>query len=232
MVILANAEAATEWIPEHRIALTAIRAAYKYEHEHDSSSLTAIMKELTTVDESCDRRRAPASEANAAAVGDHLGIFSGIIEEYVKTGNHGEANAVAYDTDSSDGTRRDCGRSKSRKATTRGRSSVSSPSTSRSPSRSASPPRRRKSKHRDGSRGKDRGKDKDKTKIRNKKNDCPHCAAVDPPRPKPHPSLAQSKCPWSKKYKGWRPEWICGRVGIQFKARYQFSEEMVRKVNK
>ena len=32
MVILANIEAATEWSPEHRIGLTAIRAAYKYEH--------------------------------------------------------------------------------------------------------------------------------------------------------------------------------------------------------
>ena len=82
-----------------------------------------------------------------------------------------------------------------------------------------------------GSGGKDRGKDKDKTKIRNKKNDCPHCAAVDQPRLKPHPGLAQSKFPWSKKYKVWRPDWICGKMGIQFKVRDQFSEEMGRKVD-
>ena len=98
------------------------------------------MKELATADELRDRRRAPAPEANAVAVGDHLGILSGMIKEYFDTGNHGESNAVAYDTDSSNRTCRDRGRSKSRKATTRRRSPTSSPSTSRSPLRLASPP--------------------------------------------------------------------------------------------
>ena len=81
MVILTNVKAETEWIPEHQIALNTICTEYRYENEHDSSSLTAIMKELATADESRDRRRSPAPEANAAAVGDHLGILSGMIEE-------------------------------------------------------------------------------------------------------------------------------------------------------
>ena len=166
MVILANSEAATEWIPEHRIALTAIRAAYKYEHEHDSSSLTAIMKELATAEESRDRCKAPAPEAYAATGGYHLGILSGMIEDYIKTGNHGEANAVAYDTDSSDRTRRDHGRSKIRKATTRRRSPIRSPSTSLPPLRLAPPPAQEVQKQ-----GQEQGKGPRKRQGQNKKKD-------------------------------------------------------------
>ena len=125
------------------------------------------MKELATADESRDRRRSPAPEANAAAVGDHLGILSGMIKEYVETSNHGEAKEVAYDTDSSDGTCRDRGRSKSRKATTQRRSPVSSPSTSRSPSRSASPPLAQEVQ----TQGQEQGKGPRKIQGQNKKKE-------------------------------------------------------------
>ena len=151
------------------------------------------MKEIATADELHDRRRSPALEANTAAVGDHLGILSGMIEEYVEMGNHGKANKVAYDTDSSDGTRHDRGRRKQE-------SDHPAPLSRQLPihvplplALGTHPPRCRNSKHRDRSRGRDRGKDKDKTKRKNKKNDFPHCAAVDPPHLKTHPSLAQSK---------------------------------------
>ena len=68
MIILANVEEAAKWSPEHRIALTAIRARYPYEHPHDAVSMRYVLWKLAIADESRDRRSAPIPTAKAAAV--------------------------------------------------------------------------------------------------------------------------------------------------------------------
>ena len=33
----------------------------------------------------------------------------------------------------------------------------------------------------------------------------------------PPKSIPHSKCNYNKKYKGWRPEWVCNKLGIDYK---------------
>lgn len=30
-------------------------------------------------------------------------------------------------------------------------------------------------------------------------------------------SIPHSKCNYNKKWKGWRPEWVCKKIGIEYK---------------
>ena len=53
---------------------------------------------------------------------------------------------------------------------------------------------------------------------------CPHCKKYE--RKFAHPWLDDNKCGWNKKYKGWRPEWMCSKLGIKYKPRMEFSRDM------
>ena len=60
-------------------------------------------------------------------------------------------------------------------------------------------------------------------------NDCKHCKAVDPPRqncPLGNGTGSKSKCLCNPAYKGWRPDWICGRRVIVFKKKGKFSKAL------
>ena len=245
MIILANVEEAAKWSPEHRIALTAIRARYPYEHPHDAVSMRYVLSQLAVADESRDRRGAPTPTANAAAVSnadEQLDALGNLLNEYAEDDTvDGDANAAIEDgwISASEGR----GRSKSRKHTSRRRSF--SPDSSRSPStsrtRSPSPPkhrwrrdrdrdRRRSSRHggRDRSRGRGRGQSRHSDSD-DEPNDCKHCKAVDPPRrncPLGNGPGSKSKCLWNPAYKGWHPDWICGRMGIVFKKKSKFSKAL------
>lgn len=53
---------------------------------------------------------------------------------------------------------------------------------------------------------------------------CPHCKKHK--RKTAHPWLEESKCGWNPKYKGWRPEYICEKLEIDYKPKYKFSKDM------
>eukprot|EP00956_Cyclotella_meneghiniana_P038421 scaffold154279_cov36-Cyclotella_meneghiniana.AAC.1 len=80
-----------------------------------------------------------------------------------------------------------------------------------------------RSKSRDrGNNGQGRSKSRDKAKGIN--NDCPGCKEFK--RRKRHPNINNAKCFWNKKYKGFRPAWICQEMEIPYKGRHKFSSDM------
>ena len=80
-----------------------------------------------------------------------------------------------------------------------------------------------RSKSRDRSNnGRNRSKSRDKTKSIN--NDCPGCKEFK--RRKRHPNVDNAKCFWNKKYKGFRPAWICQEMEIPYKGRHKFSSAL------
>ena len=82
---------------------------------------------------------------------------------------------------------------------------------------------RRKSS-RDKSRDRSRGSSKSRSTPTSINNDCPGC--VEFKRRRRHPNVPNEKCFWNKKYKGFRPIWICDEMDIKYKGRHKFSEEM------
>ena len=211
MIILANVEEAAKWSPEHRIALTAIRARYPYEHKHDDTSMRFVLEKLAVADESRDRRLAPVPVANAAAVSsaeEQLGELNSMLQEYgADDTDDGDANTVIEDGWITAGR----GRSKGRKAGSRRRSPSDSRSPSTSRSRSPSPPRRSRRRERDrdrrrsqsrySSRGKSRGRGRSRyDSDDDEPNNCKHCNAIEPPRnkcPLRNGDGSKSKCPWN-----------------------------------
>ena len=58
-------------------------------------------------------------------------------------------------------------------------------------------------------------------------NNCKHCNAIDPPRKNcTVGGGSKAKCLWNPDYKGWRPDWVCGRMGIVFKKKGKFTKEL------
>ena len=202
-----------------------------------------VLSQLAIRDESRDRRGAPTPTANAEAVSnadEQLDALSNLLNKYAEDDTvDGDANAAIEDgwISASEGR----GRSKSRRQTSRRRSffpdSSRSPSTSRTCSPSPSKhrrrcdrDRRRSSRHggRDKSRGRGRGQSPHSDSD-DEPNDCKHCKAVNPPRrncPLGNGTGSKSKCLWNPAYKGWRPDWICGRMGIVFKKKGKFSKAL------
>ena len=192
-----------------------------------------MLERLAITEESCDRRVAPAPVANAAAVSsteEQLGQLNNMLQEYAaEDTDDGDANTVIED----DWVTAGRGRSKSRKPSSRHRSPSDSrlPSTSRSPS----PPKRKKrsdrrSRSRYSSRGRYRGGGRGRhDSDEDEPNNCKHCKAIDPPRrncPLRNGDGSKPKCPWNPAYKGWRPDWICGRMGIVFKNKNKFTKAL------
>eukprot|EP00956_Cyclotella_meneghiniana_P004235 scaffold5184_cov39-Cyclotella_meneghiniana.AAC.4 len=73
-----------------------------------------------------------------------------------------------------------------------------------------------------GNNGRGRSKSRDKAKGIN--NDCPGCKEFK--RRKRHPNIDNAKCFWNRKYKGFRPAWICQEMEIPYKGRHKFSSDM------
>jgi len=74
VIILANMEWATRqsWGTEISVAHRTIKAKYRYDHTHNTASITEILKVLTGADEARDRRRAPALGEKAEMVSQGL----------------------------------------------------------------------------------------------------------------------------------------------------------------
>ena len=202
-----------------------------------------VLSQLAIRDESRDRRGAPTPTANAEAVSnadEQLDALSNLLNKYAEDDTvDGDANAAIEDgwIAASEGR----GRRKNRKPSSRRRSF--SPDSSRSPStsrtRSPSPPkysRRRDRDHRRDHRRASRHEDKNRSRGQSRHsddddepNDCKHCKAVDPPRrncPLGNGTGSKSKCLWNPAYKGWHPDWICGRMGVAFKKKGKFSKAL------
>ena len=69
-----------------------------------------------------------------------------------------------------------------------------------------------------------RSRSKDRRAPSNEPITCPHCKKWN--RTTAHPWLEDDRCGWNKKYKGWRPEWMCHRLGIDYKPKNKFKRSM------
>jgi hypothetical protein len=77
--------------------------------------------------------------------------------------------------------------------------------------------------HKSKSRHGGREKDKKGAMKQQEKNTCPHCKKFH--RIKPH-CVAEDKCMWSKKYKGYQFKSICDKLEVAFKPRHKFAADL------
>ena len=84
-------------------------------------------------------------------------------------------------------------------------------------------PRRARSKKRGGAQGrsKSRGRREEHTAAN---NPCRHCRKWE--RRSRHPHATEANCFWNKKWKGFRPQWVCRKMDVRYKARDEFPAEL------
>lgn len=70
--------------------------------------------------------------------------------------------------------------------------------------------------------GKDKARGRDEQTAAN--NPCRHCKKHG--RRNRHPKVVSSKCFWNKKYKGFRPRYVCRKLDIKYKSRDHFASNM------
>ena len=79
-------------------------------------------------------------------------------------------------------------------------------------------------KKRDKSKDRGRGRSRSKSTPQGINKDCPGCKEFK--RRRRHPNVPNEKCFWNKKYKGFRPKWICDEMELTYKGRLKFPAEM------
>jgi hypothetical protein len=78
-------------------------------------------------------------------------------------------------------------------------------------------------RHKSKSRHSGREKDKKGATKQQEKNTCPHCKKFH--RIKPH-HVAEDKCMWNKKYKGYQFKSIYDKLEVAFKPRHKFAADL------
>ena len=224
IIILANIVHATRsdnssFANDFRHALRSIQRKYNYDHKHDAMSIKFIMTELASADRVRNLRDAPVpGEANVATDDASVSpdasipgtvdgqltylfqLMSGLhlIPLSTDDATVEAANAATSDSESSTDKARSCSRN-----------------------------RKNKDKDKDKKKGK-RDKSRDRRKDEDKKDDkkawrdnpCPHCKKWR--RNRQHPNVSPSQCSWNQSYKGYRPDWICKEMEIEYKPRHYF----------
>lgn len=218
LIVAANVASAAQqtWGTELAEAQRKIKAQYSYNHVHDSTSIKVMMKLLAAADEQRNRKEAAAPDdgekANLVGMGiDRLQqLLQNPSDGYASESAAESALAATSDSESSAERSRHRGRERKReKKERKQRRRSPSPSTSRTPS----PPRRsRGSKSRRSKSRKPAEKDINPTKCKYCKEFGGYGMAHAAPKSIPH-----SKCNYNKKWKGWRPEWVCKKIGIEYK---------------
>ena len=225
IVILANVEWAAQqsWGAEISVAQHKIVATYRYDHTHDKDSIRNILKILAGADEARDRRKATAPGGAADMVSQGMERLQLLVQQQPSfSSDSSSATESAYYTSDSDDGGKSRGRSKSRKSKSSKKSArrSHSPSTSRSPT---PPPVTDRSKSR--GRSKSTGGKKKDDRERNPTG-CKYCKKYGgsgfvhaAPKKIPH-----EKCNFNKKYKGYRPQWVCDKMDIEFKEWSEFDD--------
>ena len=193
-----------------------IKAKYLYNKVHDADSITNMMRYLSAVDEQWNRQEATAPENSETADMVNLGIerLHQLVQQppydYASTDRDDEsALAETSDSESSVET---CYQKRGCKKDKKGRRHCHY---SRTPSTSPiwSMPR-----YCSKSRTRRSGSRKPNKWDINPTN-CPHCKefggyGLTHALPK---NVSHTKCNYNKKWKGWRPEWVCKKIGIAYK---------------
>ena len=203
------------WGSELAEAQRKIKARYIYNRVHDADSIINMMSFLAEADEQRNCQEVTAPENNEAANMVAMGIdwlqqfFQKLPSDYASTDRDKESALASTDSESSAETRYQTRGSKKDRKGRRQQHRIRTPSTS--PSRS--PPRHRsRSRPRRSSSRKPDKRDINPTRF-------PHCKeyrayGLAHAAPK---NVQHDKCNYNKKWKGWRPEWVCKKIGITYK---------------
>ena len=81
-----------------------------------------------------------------------------------------------------------------------------------------------KASRRDKSRSRSRSSSRRSEDQTADNNPCKHCRKHG--RRNRHPKVSSSKCFWNKKYKGYRPKYVCTQLKIRYKGREEFPEDL------
>ena len=176
-------------------AMDRIRSRYAYDFAHDASSVVVILRELAAADGVRDLTLAPAPSA-AGATG-HASHAAAAVDAHT-------ARRLVFDedntTDESEWTHAS--------ATTDGHETASSVESTRASKKKARGRERR---------DKQRADRADQT-VEN--NPCKYCRKYK--RTARHPHLPEERCYFNKKWKGWRPQYVCAAIKIKFRKKYKF----------
>eukprot|EP00956_Cyclotella_meneghiniana_P019414 scaffold33240_cov63-Cyclotella_meneghiniana.AAC.2 len=198
LIILANIEVAAtqDYGNEGKMALQTIRRRYNYSHVHDATFIAAILTELAAADAVRQLKDAPAPSK---------GFANAVAGQYSTFAQLLQGAATYIDSDDDEGT---------------------AAATASDDDRSASSGKRGRKKDRKKDKKKSSKRDNSRSKSRSKiKHKCPHCKAQK--RGSEHPKhIPYEKCNWNPDYKGYRMGWVCKILGIDYKPRKEFSQEL------
>ena len=190
-----------EWGRDFRSCMQNLRKSYPYTHVHDDASIAAILHEVAGADAVRNLSEAPTSlPERAHAVNSLVSSILRSAAEYETDDDTvtEQASAVASDSDSSAETRRS-----RRRTTTKSRNTRSSSKGGRN----------NRSRSKGGRR--DRG-DSDELK-------CKHCKKAN--REPTHFGIPEDECFFNPKHKGWKPEWVCEKMDIEYVAKSKFKKD-------
>ena len=206
------------WGADISVAHQKIKEKYLYNHAHDAASIKAISKILAAADEASDQRKVKALKELADMVSQGMTWLQQLVMEappasaYSDTSDKSANTATTTDSECTAARR---GQRKKRESRSSHRRLSPSPSTSRSPS---PPPSRRRSK-RATSRKREDSREKNPTGCKYCKKFGGNGYTHGPPK-----NILHSKCNYNKKWKGWRPKWVCKKIGVDFKEYDECSE--------
>ena len=191
-----------EWGRDFRSAIQTIRKQYPYNYVHDATSITDMLAEFAGTDAVRNLSEAPTTLPEQANAVD-------LVSQFLR------GDADNYDTD-------DESKTTYEQAAAVQSDSESSAETRRSRKRTDKCNDRRDYRGRSGSRY--RGK------SRNRRDDsieCKHCDKVG--RRPNHYGISEEKCYLNPKRKGWRPEWACERLGMDYVPEKHFRDKSDKK---
>ena len=201
LVVLSNIHEATQhhYGRDFRETLRSLRQTYRYDFQHNNTSIADIMAQLTAADSLRDPADAPAPES-ARAVTDSMALLSEFVHDMNLPTNFDEQalGVNGSDSDSSHDTKR-------------------SPRTSRrGEQRNNSRDSRRRARHHSQSRDR-------KPPTRWQDNPCKHCQKFK--RRTPHPNTPSKDCFWNPKLKVFRPRAVCDEMELPYVPRYKFDSD-------
>jgi hypothetical protein len=203
--IMANVETAAKqpWGQDFVPTLRTLRRRYKYNYVHDDASIEDIATELAQVDSVRNvGDAAPIDIGFAKSVSDSFSALADLYhnpsgyETAEDSGDEGTAAAAGSDNEGENAAARGRGGRDGRRGRSASRRRGTPPPARRSPSAN---------------------------RESWKTNPCPHCKKFK--RRSRHPNKDNNECFWNKKYKGWRPKWVCEEMEMKYVPRHKFDAD-------
>ena len=189
------------WGRDFQSCMQNLRKSYPYTHVQDDASIAAILNEVAGADAVRNLSTAPT------ALPEHANAVNSLVSSILRS-------AKAYDTDDASAIEQASAVTSDSESSAETRRSRRHTTNRKGPNRSSrSGKRDNRSRSRGGRRERN---DSDDLK-------CKHCKKAN--REPTHFGIPEDECFFNPKHKGWKPEWVCERLGIDYVARSKFKDE-------